>query len=121
MTITFTENELSSESLYEMFRLSMEEYVNEAGGTPLDDRRERAQFLDQMSVESIKPIRADGRGCWIYRFSKERSKLESSHDDRCSGVAIERYRINRLGWSYGRHEVHFTLGVENESSRAFAL
>jgi ribosomal protein S18 acetylase RimI-like enzyme len=70
MTITFTENELSSESLYEMFRLSMEEYVNEARGTPWDDRRERAQFLDQMSVESIKLIRADGEVVGFIDFRK---------------------------------------------------
>ena len=70
MTITFTENELSSESLYEMFRLSMEEYVNQARGTPWDDRRERAQFLDQMSVESIKLIRADAEVVGFIDFRK---------------------------------------------------
>ena len=60
MKITLTENELTAEVLYEMFRLSMEEYINETRGTPWDDRRERTQFLEQISIQSIKLIRADG-------------------------------------------------------------
>jgi len=70
MRITLTENELTAEVLYEMFRLSMEEYVNETRGTPWDDRRERTQFLDQISIESIKLIRADGEIVGFIDFRK---------------------------------------------------
>ena len=70
MRITLTENELTAEALYEMFRLTMEEYINETRGTPWDDCRERTQFLDQISIESIKLIRADGEIVGFIDFRK---------------------------------------------------
>jgi len=60
MQVTLTTNVLATEELYEMFRRSMEQYVNLARGTSWNDERERTQFFEQISTPAIQLIRVDG-------------------------------------------------------------
>ena len=56
-SLTLTSNEYAPEVLYEMFRRSMEPYINAARGTPWSELRERTQFLEQLVPQSIQLVR----------------------------------------------------------------
>jgi ribosomal protein S18 acetylase RimI-like enzyme len=108
MKVTLTANELTAEALYAMFHATMETYVNLARGSAWDDVRERAQFLEQTSMASVRLIRADEEvvGFVDFRIHEHSCNLHTM-------VVIPNWQSNGIGSS--------VLELLMESSRELTL
>jgi len=62
--------------LYEMYRGAMEGHVNASRREPWNDARERKQFFQQLSVTSVRIIRADGEIAGFVDFHRGTQSCE---------------------------------------------
>jgi ribosomal protein S18 acetylase RimI-like enzyme len=59
MNVTLSCNEYKPDKLYEMFRVAMERHVNSTRGKLWNDHRERIQFFEQLTPNSVQLICVD--------------------------------------------------------------
>ena len=59
--VELTTQRHDAEELYQLFRRTMQPYVDAARGTPWNDDRERTQFLAQLAPASVQLILLEGQ------------------------------------------------------------